>query len=89
VWQHMPVWVPVRRFFRRYGIWPGNPARGQYRKPIPSFLLPDLFTISPTYEGLIGNVGFWLGVLSGLVLCSAIAYGRAFVFAYLIFPLFS
>ncbi|KAH9956699.1 hypothetical protein BC827DRAFT_741921 [Russula dissimulans] len=31
VWSHIPVWAPIRRFFRRYGSWSGKSAGGRYR----------------------------------------------------------
>jgi len=31
VWERIPVWAPVRRFFHRYGSGLGNSAGGQYR----------------------------------------------------------
>jgi len=31
VWHHIPVWGPVRQFFRNYGSWSRNSARGRHR----------------------------------------------------------
>jgi len=31
VWHHIPVWAPVRRFYRRYGLESEHSAGGQYR----------------------------------------------------------